>query len=110
MRRTTLILFLCLLLTILFALQFSAAPLTLRVNEKAASVDLSGRQAVITLPVENLSGRRLAVRLTLELIDTENKVKGRGQVREELRTGLTSVRLPLTFDFNGLDRSALKEF
>lgn len=110
MRRTTLILSICLLLALLFAIQFSAAPRSLRVNEKGASIDLSKEQAVVALPLENISGRNLAARITLELIDTKDKVKAQSEVREELRTGQTSVRLPLSFDFNKLDTSDQKEF
>jgi len=55
MRRATLILCTCLLLTLLFALQFSAANLQLRVDERATRIDISGAQALVTLAVENVS-------------------------------------------------------
>src|SRR4051794_6512554 len=89
MRRTTLILCICLLLTLLFALQFSAANLQLRVDEKATRIDISGAQALVTLAVENVSGVNLRARITLELVDPENKVRARNEAREELPQGKT---------------------
>jgi hypothetical protein len=105
MRRTILILSFCLLAALLFALQFSAAPLILRVNERGATIHFVEREASVMLPVENVSGRSLSARVTLELVDTEDKVRARGEGVEELSAGRQSVRVPLPFDFKKLDAS-----
>ncbi|HYO92351.1 MAG TPA: hypothetical protein VEQ40_11970, partial [Pyrinomonadaceae bacterium] len=109
MRRTILILFFSLLAALLFALQFSAAPLILRVNEKGASIDFDTKEAAVLLPVENVSGRSLSARITLELVDTKDKVRGRGEQLEELSAGQKRVRVPLPFDFTRLDASEKKQ-
>jgi hypothetical protein len=110
MRRTTLLLSCCLLLTLLFALRFSAATLVVRVNEKGTTLDLSGPQAVVALSLENVYGREVAARITLELVDTENKVKARGESRAQLRAGEQSLRLPLPFNFKELDADDHNKF
>ncbi|HEX8173517.1 MAG TPA: MG2 domain-containing protein [Pyrinomonadaceae bacterium] len=109
MRRTILILSLCLLAALLFALQFSAAPLILRVNERGATIDFAEGDASVKLPVENVSGRSLSVRVALELVDTEDKVRARGERVEELSAGQQSVRMPLPFDFKKLDAGDRKK-
>jgi uncharacterized protein YfaS (alpha-2-macroglobulin family) len=110
MRRTTLLLSCCLFLSLLFALRFSAATPVIRVNEKATTLDLSGTQSVVALAVENVSGREVRARITLELVDTKNKVKARGESRAELQTGEQSLRLSLPFNFKELNASDLNEF
>jgi hypothetical protein len=105
MRRTILILSFCLLLTLLFALHFSAATLSLRVNEKATRLDTHGAQSAALLAVENSSGAKLAAKITVELLDTKNEVKAKGEARESLAQGKQTVRVPLPFDFDKLASS-----
>lgn len=110
MRRTILIFSFCLLLALLFALQFSAATVSLRVNEKATSIDFGRAEAEVMLYVDNVSGRNLTALITLELMDTQDKIRARGERREDLSAGRQSVRVPLSFDFNKLDASDRKAF
>ncbi|HKS28109.1 MAG TPA: MG2 domain-containing protein [Pyrinomonadaceae bacterium] len=110
MRRTILILSFYLLLALLFALQFSAAPLLLRVNEKGARLDFDKSVAVASLPIENVSGRSLSALVKLELVDINDKVRTRGERLESLSAGEQSVRVPLIFDFGKLDREEKKNF
>lgn len=110
MRRTILIFSFCLLMALLFALRFSAAPLALRVNEKGTSLDLSSAEPAVLLSIDNLSGRSLSARIRLELVDTKDNVKGRGELGEDLKAGQQIARVPLDLDFKRLDVKDKKEF
>jgi hypothetical protein len=67
-------------------------PQALRVDERATRVSVDGEgRGRVTLAVENATGRALRARVTLELLDTKDRVAARDELTAALRAGRNAV-------------------
>src|ERR1041385_6515738 len=95
-RRLFLTFVLCCLSLSVLTLRFWAASVALRVNEDRIRVTLNEEQTIVSLPVENLSGRRLAARVSLEWLDAQSRIQTRAETLETLESGGSAVSLNLS--------------
>jgi hypothetical protein len=94
MPRGSTLLLLCLLLS-LSLIRLSAAGSGLRIDEQATRARFTGGKAVISLAVENSSGRKIVARLILELLDPLDRIRAALSRDVEIGTGPSSISLEL---------------
>jgi len=72
-----------------------AAQTPLRVNESAARVTVESGHIVIALAINNAAPRRVAARLKLELLDTQNRAQAIGESDEIIQPGAHTLSASL---------------
>lgn len=93
MNRSRLSAILCLLACWLCAPVAAQTPL--RVNESAARVTVETGHIVIALAVDNAAARRVASRLKLELLDTQNRAQAIAESDEIIQPGANTISASL---------------
>nr|MDQ5837140.1 MG2 domain-containing protein [Acidobacteriota bacterium] len=98
-------LFVCLL-----AAHLSSASSALRVDESRIKVSLDERQTRVTLALENGTGNAFPARVTVELLDPQDKARASAATDVQVRRGANQLNVPLDLPFSGLLESEQKEF
>jgi A-macroglobulin TED domain/Alpha-2-macroglobulin family/Carboxypeptidase regulatory-like domain/MG2 domain/A-macroglobulin receptor binding domain/Macroglobulin domain MG3 len=97
-------LFFCLLSAAIFAAKFSANISSLHVNESATRFLLQKEGATVSLAVENPQAVATTVRITLELIDPREAIRGKAAIDKSIQPGPSFLSIPLfkagTFDYD----------
>lgn len=109
MRRFKCLLMLVCLTIPLFVVQFTDAAAALRVNEAATRFFLQEDRTSIALAVENPTGRTLAVRVQLELLDPRGKLRASAERDETLKRGQAEVVIPIPLELNMKDQKDRNE-
>src|ERR1051326_7082470 len=97
-------LFVCLL-----AAHLSSASSTLRVDESRIKVSLDERQTRVTLTLENGTGNAFPARVTVELLDPQDKARASAATDVQVRRGANQFNVPLDLPFSGLLASRSEE-
>jgi A-macroglobulin TED domain/Alpha-2-macroglobulin family/MG2 domain/Carboxypeptidase regulatory-like domain/A-macroglobulin receptor binding domain/Macroglobulin domain MG3 len=97
-------LFFCLLSAAIFAAKFSANVSTLHVNESATRFLLQKEGATVSLALENPLTVSMTVRVTLDLIDPRDIIRGKAAIDKSIPSGHSFLTIPLfkagTFDYD----------
>ncbi len=92
MRRSWLVLLLCLVVCLACAVRFVAADdNTVRINEAATQILFGGAQTNVTLALANDTGQAIDVQLRLELLDPHDAVRVRATRAAQLKSGANHV-------------------
>lgn len=97
-------LFFCLLSAAIFAAKFSANIAPLHVNESATRFLLQKAGAIVSLAVENRRSVATTARVTLELIDPRDILRGKAALDTSIPSGPSLLKIPIfkigTFDYS----------
>jgi hypothetical protein len=80
---------------------------SLRVNESLTRVQMREGRTVIALALENTSGRQQRASIRLQWIDPSDEVQRQHEIRENVRTGSSVVRIPLPLSRDPSDQEKL---
>jgi hypothetical protein len=94
----------------LFAAHLSSASPALRLDESRIKLTLGDRQTVVTLELDNRTGRSFPARVRVELLDPKDKVRAEASAEQDVRRGANVVSIPLKLPYAELLEVERKEF
>ena len=94
----------------LFVAQLSSASATLKLDESRIRLALGDKQTIVTLPLDNGTGRSIRARVRVELLDPKDKVRASADAEQEIGRGASTVSVSLKLTYAELLESERKEF
>jgi hypothetical protein len=100
---------LCLAVSLLLLSQLSSANTGFRVDETSTRILLEEQATKISLALVNPSGRELAARVRLEVLDPDNRLRASTETDERIKGGASALVLSLPLQLGGLDKRERNE-
>ncbi|HYH84039.1 MAG TPA: hypothetical protein VEX60_01065, partial [Pyrinomonadaceae bacterium] len=94
----------------LFAAHLSSASQSLRLDESRIRLALGDKQSVVTLKLDNRTGRSFNARVSVELLDPKDKVRAEASAEQQVARGASAVSIPLKLPYADLIEAERKEF